>query len=395
MRTSPADILFLTPQFPVSLDWGGGIRTWHVVDALRRHGRVRVVAMRRGEGPVPDGCDVHVEPVAFGRWHSTARGLLSLVAGRSIALGRYRSPRFARRVADLVAHTGARLVAADHLVMAEYALQAKGARRVLFAQNAEQTIWRRRTAHARRTMRWVTARELRKVEASENALCRQFDAVFFPTREDAATVLGPTASAGAATIDNGVDRAFLCPRPVAEHGTEVLLPGSFHYDANRDAVGFFVENIWPGVVARQSKAVLHVVGKGAATLQALAARAPNVRISSDVPDMAPYFAAARVMVVPLRIGGGSRLKILESMARGTPVVSTTVGAEGLDVVPGRHLEIADTPEPFADAVVELLTGRDRWRVLANGARDMVERRYTWDAVTAPIGRLFQSDGVLP
>ena len=390
MTMPAADILFLTPQFPVPLDWGGAIRTWHLLDRLRRHGRVCVLAMTRGSGPVPDGCDVHIEPVPFGPLRTAGTALTSMLSGRSLALGRYRSERFGARVARLAADLRVKWVAADHLVMAEYALQVRDVSTVLFAQNAEQTIWRRRAAHSTATKRVLLNREFRKVKAAEDSACRRFNAVFFPTTDDVTAVFGAEAPGTAATIENGVDASFLCPTPVQEHGSEVLLPGSFLYDANRDAADFFGREVWPTVLENVPWASLHVVGKGASRLQTGLGTGPRVRIASDVSDMAPYFHNARVTVVPLRIGGGSRVKIVESMARGTPVVSTTIGAEGLDLRSGVHLEIRDDGPAFAAAVIGLLRNDARWRALANAARTHVAARYTWEQVTEPLAALFSS-----
>jgi polysaccharide biosynthesis protein PslH len=391
MTAAAADILFLTPQFPLSLDWGGGIRTWHVLNRLRRYGKVCVLAMKSGHGPVPEGCEVHVEPVALGGVRSAATRVTSLLNGSSAALAQYRSGRFGARVAALAAAANVKWVAADHLVMAEYALSVPGASTIFFAHNAEQTIWRRRAEAASAAKRWLSEREYRKVSEIENDVCRRFDAVFFPTDGDVQAVFGAAAPhRRIATIENGVDAAFLCPVPVQEHGSEVLMPGSFFYDANRDAAEFFVRDVWPRVVGRVPGARLHIVGKGAARLTRTLGTVPAVRISSDVPDMKPYFDDARVMVVPLRIGGGSRLKIIESMARGTPVVSTTIGAEGLAVSPGVHLSIADDAVEFAEKVIALLQDREQWLQLTTAARLWAERRYTWDIVTAPVAGLFES-----
>ena len=392
MTAGAADILFLTPQFPLSLDWGGGIRTWHVLNRLRRYGKVCVLAMKSGDGPVPEGCEVHVEPIALGGVRSAATRVTSLLNGTSMALAQYRSERFGARVAELAKAARVKWVAADHLVMAEYALSVPGASTVFFAHNAEQTIWRRRADAAGAAKRWLSEREYRKVSEIENDVCRRFDAVFFPTDGDVQAVFGASApKRRIATIENGVDAAFLCPMPVQEHGSEVLLPGSFFYDANRDAAEFFVREVWPAVLGSVPETRLHIVGKGASRLARTLGTADGVRISSDVPDMKPYFDDARVMVVPLRIGGGSRLKIIESMARGTPVVSTTIGAEGLAVSPGVHLSIADDPAGFAAQVVALLKDREQWLRLTSAARLWAERRYTWETVTAPVAGLFAAE----
>lgn len=186
-------------------------------------------------------------------------------------------------------------------------------------------------------------------------------------------------------VRNGVDSDYFRQADelrgaAADEGTvdTVLFTGLLHYKPNVDAVMFFVRDVLPLIRRRRPAVRLVVVGRGpVASELARAARHGVIELRESVSSVLPYFARAKVSVTPLRLGSGTRLKILESLAAGCPMVSTTIGAEGLDLVSGRDLLLADTPEHFAGAVVRLLEDRDYARALAAHGRATVSREYDW------------------
>jgi glycosyltransferase involved in cell wall biosynthesis len=152
------------------------------------------------------------------------------------------------------------------------------------------------------------------------------------------------------------------------------------YHANVDAAVYFARDIWPLVYQRDSELRFTIVGRSP-TPEVLALRSlPGVEVTGTVPDVRPYYREAVAVVVPLRVGGGTRLKILEAMAAGVPVVSTTLGAEGLDVEPGRDLLTADSPAAIADAIASLRDLPSQWRQLSDAGRTLVARTYDWRIV---------------
>jgi glycosyltransferase involved in cell wall biosynthesis len=182
-------------------------------------------------------------------------------------------------------------------------------------------------------------------------------------------------------VDNGIDRATF--EAVRREGDprQILFLGSFDWRPNLDAVGVLLDRVFPAVRAAEPSARLLLVGRRPP--EALARRAAEmegVELHADVPDVRPYLAASGVMVVPLRIGGGSRLKILESLASGLPVVSTRVGAEGLEITPGRHYIQADEPAVMAEALVNCVRDPAPVQAMADAARQRVLRRYDWDTL---------------
>jgi glycosyltransferase involved in cell wall biosynthesis len=177
--------------------------------------------------------------------------------------------------------------------------------------------------------------------------------------------------------------------PGGDVGPVLLMVGLLTYEPNRDAVAFFARQVLPLIRARIPDARLRVVGRyGAEGIQRLRGL-PGVEFAGEVPDVGPELAAARVSVVPIRFGGGTRIKILEAFAHGVPVVSTTVGCEGLDVIDGRHLLVADRPAELAVACCRLLTDEDVRKRISAEARALWEQRYRWTAVTPAVAEVLE------
>lgn len=183
------------------------------------------------------------------------------------------------------------------------------------------------------------------------------------------------------TIPNGVDTQRLACADAAPSSAEVLFCGSLNYAPNVDGLEWFARDIWPRIAHRCPRARLVVVGRGAAP-DAFASlrRDDRVEFAGEVPDVAPYYRRAAVAVCPLRAGSGTRLKILEAMSLGTPVVSTRLGAEGIDLRHGEHALLADEPDSFAEQTAAVLRDPSLWRRLRLAAREQAERRYDWRVV---------------
>jgi sugar transferase (PEP-CTERM/EpsH1 system associated) len=188
-------------------------------------------------------------------------------------------------------------------------------------------------------------------------------------------------------VGNGVDCEFFAANPASDGARrDVLFMGRMDYHANIDAALYFVNKVWPLIHARRPELRLVIVGAQPAK-PILALREQGITVTGTVDDVRPFYQSALTSVVPLRVGGGTRLKVLEAMAAGTPVVSTALGAEGLAVTPDKDILIADTPETMADAVVALQAESQQWRQLAANARRLVEMKYDWSVVGEILWRL--------
>lgn len=180
-------------------------------------------------------------------------------------------------------------------------------------------------------------------------------------------------------VHNGVDTEAItpCPSGSAVTAKELLFLGSLDWFPNQDAIRYFIEDIFPLARKLDKEILLNIVGRRPdQALRKIAASTEGVTLTGEVDDVVPFLRKAAAVVVPLRIGGGTRIKIIEAMSAGKVVVSTTIGAEGLDVEDGTHILIADTPETFAVAIVKALGGTVSERISAN-ARNLVEKKYGW------------------
>jgi glycosyltransferase involved in cell wall biosynthesis len=227
----------------------------------------------------------------------------------------------------------------------------------------------------------------RKMRREEEGLWRRVDAITVTSPRDEARVRAAHPGARVAVVPNGVDVEWYRPRPrdPAPDRRTVLFFGALDYYPNSEGLLSFLDDTWPRVLATNPSARLRILGRRPPP--ALVARqGPAVELGGFVEDLRPSLAEAAVVIVPLRLGGGTRLKILEAMAMGKPVVSTTLGAEGLDAAHGRELLVADDPVRFAAEVRRVLDDPALAARLGKAARAFVERRYSWRASARALER---------
>jgi glycosyltransferase involved in cell wall biosynthesis len=219
-----------------------------------------------------------------------------------------------------------------------------------------------------------------RVEDVERQLCPRLALNVMVSEVDARRLSVVAPGATTVVVPNGTDTDYFQPSDAASVGGRVVFVGPTYSYPNRDAVEFLLREIWPGVRAAQGPASLQLIGRNAASDQARYAAEPSVTPLGHLSDIRPALAEARCCVVPIRIGGGTRLKILDAWAMGKAVVSTSIGCEGLDAVDGENILVRDAPEAFAGAVVEVL--RDpalRARLERNARRTAIET-YSWSVV---------------
>ena len=387
-------ILWIKTELLHPLDKGGKLRTHGMLRELKRRHHLTYLTLDDGSGgadavaAAAEYCDELVR-VPF---RAPPRGSPAFLADLARSLltplpyfvARWRSAALRQEIAARTAGGGFDVVVCDFLVPAASLPEAIPAATVLFQHNVEATIWRRQAeVHRNPLARRFLRGQFRRAAAFEGAACRRFDHVVAVSPDDRQAMRRDYGVERVSDVPTGVDTEFFRPAGRAERDPHALVfTGSMDWTANVDAVHHFAAEVLPRIRAGVPEAHLWVVGRDPhPSLGELAARDPGIRVTGRVDDVRPYIERAAAYVIPLRIGGGTRLKVFEALAMEAPVVSTTVGAEGLPVRDGAELLLADDPDAFANAVLRLLRDRPLAAGLAARGAALVRARYGWAAAT--------------
>jgi glycosyltransferase involved in cell wall biosynthesis len=266
-----------------------------------------------------------------------------------------------------------------------------GARRLVVAHNVDSLIWQRYYETASQPLkRWYIKQQWRKFDRYEKAVLPAVDRVVAVSEDDARLMRRDYGVTRVDVVDNGIDRAFFESVRGTHDPKRILFLGSLDWRPNLDAIDLLLDRIFPEVRAREPEARLLIVGRAPPPgLMQRVRTMPGIELHANVADVRPYLADSGLMAVPLRIGGGSRLKILESLAAGLPVVSTRVGAEGLELQSGRDLVLVDSVEQFAAALVEQMRDPTAIHKMTEQGRLRVLERYDWNVLAGKLEEVWE------
>ena len=267
------------------------------------------------------------------------------------------------------------------------------ARWVVMAHNVESLIWQRYSeTESNRLKRWYARRQWRKFARFEQWAYSAASTAVAVSSDDATVMLEQFGVMGAKVVDNGVDTAYFRPqRDVERNPAQILYLGSLDWRPNLDAVQLLLNKIFPQVRAQVPTASLVVVGRHPPEwLRAQVADTPGAELFADVPDVRPFLATSGMLAVPLRIGGGSRLKILEALATATPVISTLVGAEGLNLSPDRDLIVTGQWEGMADAIIHGIRHPEDLQETGESGRRTVLAQYDWQPLAERLDGIWRA-----
>jgi sugar transferase (PEP-CTERM/EpsH1 system associated) len=387
------NILWLKTELLHPVDKGGRIRTYHMLRELKRDHRITYLTLDDGTA-APDAveraqeyCDdllrIPFRTRAKRSFAFYAELVRNLTSPLPYAIWKYRSPAMRCAIEDVGRRRETDVIVCDFLAPSVNMPDRRPCPTVLFQHNVEAAIWERHTQVAPNPVAKAYLREQwRRMRAFERAQCRRFDHVVAVSSRDANVFRDEYGVRGVSEVPTGVDTEYFRPAGrVRPELFDLVFTGSMDWLPNEDAIVYFAEAILPRVREAVPGVTLTVVGRNPSPrVAALGRRDPAVRITGSVPDVRSYIERAALFVVPLRIAGGTRLKIYEAMAMEKAVVSTSVGAEGLPVRDGVDIVLADEPETFAAAVTRLLNDRRRAEGLGRHAAAVVRAEFGWSRV---------------
>jgi glycosyltransferase involved in cell wall biosynthesis len=386
-------ILWVKSDFLHPANRGGQIRTLEMLKCLHTHHEIHYVAFDDGKNPA--GLERSTEycfrayPVPHSiPPHASVRFMCQLVEGLvsplPVAVKRYKSDRMRTQIQVLLDEQKFDALVCDFVFPAPNIPDLS--RSVLFQHNVESIIWRRHFERANNPLKKAYFHlQCRRMGVFERDTCRRAGHIVAVSEADRETMRRLFGVERVSSVNTGVDVEYFKP-PVQTRqshiSADLIFTGSMDWLPNIDAARFCAAEILPRIQKEQSNCRLIIAGRRpSSAIRELAKHNSGIVVTGTVPDIRPYLWGSAISIVPLRIAGGTRLKIFEAMAARVPVVSTSIGAEGLPLENGKHIAIADSPELFARCCLDLLAGADLRQQRAEEAWQLVSTRFSWNAVT--------------
>jgi polysaccharide biosynthesis protein PslH len=390
-----ARVLYLTQVLPYPLNTGARVRQYYVLRHLARAHEVTLVSFVRSDDKpehvahLKTICHaVHTVPMARSRWRDGRAAAKGLLTGLPIVIARDEIGPMQQTLAHLLASEPFEIVHADQVSMSMYGLLGKEARHVLDLHNAMYLVTERLAAHETNPLkRRVFQREARALARYEAELCAKYDQVTFVTDEDRKLIEQQVVRWHVRVPDRRFTTIPICidpsdkpPITPAAQPQRITALGVMFWPPNAEGVLWFAQEIWPLIRARQPQLTFTVVGKNPPDYLTQLHGINGIEVLGFVPEVESILAETAVFVVPLRAGGGMRVKILDTWSWGLPIVSTSIGAEGIAIHDGENILIADTPEAFGTAVLRAANEPDLNQQLRCNGRRWVEEKYDWKTI---------------
>jgi sugar transferase (PEP-CTERM/EpsH1 system associated) len=378
-------LLIVTADLPRPA-WGASARNFHLLKALAHEHSVSLLALVGSAeaevyGDIRRLQDVarSVQLIPRPMSHSKRRQqLMNIARGQSYLLNLFILQEMQDALDALLARDNYDVVLFESVLLAGYRLPA-GIRAIIDQHNIEHELLERTYKQERSPLRkWYNWQEGRLLKQGEIERCRNADVVLVASERERIVLKGLLPENVIEVVPNGVDiETFDGNTSEQEVPNQIIFTGTMDYYPNTNAVLFFAQRCWPLIRAQIPGATWQIVGRNPPVEIRKLGELPGVTVTGTVPDVRPYLAASSVAIAPLRVGSGTRLKILEALAMRKAMVSTSVGYEGLSLVPGKHLIVADRPQEIAQAIVALMNNPEMRAALGTAGRALVEAEYDW------------------
>ena len=412
-------ILFLTPQLPYPPHQGTTIRNYNLIANLAPRHEIHLLSFVCSQDEIDAATPLHqhcrsIEGIPTPRRSPLKRFLSLFLSPLPDMALRLPSAEFQTKLAATLQRVPFDVVQIEGIEMArlwmleirnwKLKLQTPNSKlqtpiSIFDDHNAEYVLQRRAfETDVRQPRRWVAALysliQWKKLSRYEAMICRLADGVVAVSEADKAALQRLVPGLNVTVVPNAVDVKYYTSadtRPSPLPPRSLIFTGKMDFRPNVDAVLWFCREVLPLVRSKMPDVRFYIVGQNPHGRVLRLADDPAVTVTGYVDDVRPYIAGACVYVVPLRIGGGTRLKVLEAMAMGKPIVSTSLGCEGFEgLVPGRELSLADTPEEFAQQVIELLGDASRRERLSRAARRFVKAQYDWRLIVPRLEQIYEA-----
>lgn len=385
-------ILWVKSDFLYPPDTGGKIRSYNILKQLGKINDVNYLCLTV-EDPERENVE-HIEKIcnrveflkfkpdekfSSGFYLSLIKNLFSPYP---YVISKYRDEGLMKKIREYINAGDVDIVLCDFLEMAINCLDITEVPKVLFQHNVETEIWRRHFKVNRNPLKkGYLYIDYRKYFNYEKMACGKFDDVFVVSDSDSRLLENNFEIPHTTLIPTGVDVEYFRPGAEPDDGNTIVFVGSMDWLPNQDAVEYFVDSIYPLIKQQKPDVRFYIVGRRPPEkIRNLEKADSSIKVTGTVDDIRPYVDRARVYIVPIRIGGGTRIKIYEAMAQKKAVVSTTIGAEGLPLTDGKHIIIKDQPEEFAGAVCGLMKDENAAAQLGENARDFVTGEVSWENI---------------
>lgn len=390
--------LVMSPRQFWPLDTGGKLRDYYLASELARRARVTYLCYADSGAPCPADLAAPFEEiitVSHGAGYSPATLVKGLVTPVPATVQKYTTPAMTAALAELLKRKSFDTIQVETICLASYmpALRDAPSRPLIVTDwhNIESELMERHAEHmaspARKFYAKLTANKLRNAEARQIAAS---DVLLVCSARERDILRRQHPRLRIEIVENGVDAARFRTASSTSKRNSLLFVGSMDYHANKDAVLSFAANAWAAIHKTHPDLVFKIVGRNPDAEVLALSKIDGIEVTGSVPDVLPYYGEALAALVPLRVGGGTRLKILEAMAAGLPVISTTLGAEGLDGRNGEHLLVADTPIAMLEAVTALRRDAGLAARITSAASELVSRTYDWPIIGRNLADLHQS-----
>lgn len=388
-------ILIVSPELPYPPAWGFAIRVSRVLALLSRHHTVSLLSYAR------DGDDDKVRALAA-TCHSvhTVRepsdsamakriGQMTSMLSSGSYHGRYLfTEEMQRKLDELTSQERFDIIQVETSQMVAFRFDPRAALAVVEHDIVYELLGRMATSERSVLRRAYNAAEARKYKREEIERWKQASACVVTSSREVPIVRQAGITVPVLVAPNGVDVEYFAPSSEAPEPDTMVMTGLMRYRPNIDAAAFFIAEVFPQILAARPNARIYIVG-GDPPEEVTRLASEHVIVTGGVPDVRPYVRRASVVVVPLRMGGGTRLKVLEGLSMKKAMVSTSIGCEGIDVEDGTHLLIRNDADSFAKAVLQLLDAPAAGASLASAGYELVGRQYRWEMVVEKLERLYE------